>query len=165
MTNSFEFIGIKDQRELSAQVVGWSTPILARSSIDDDYEEGQAIPIYYDPMIAKLVAWSAARDEAIDRLCRAIDEYYISGVSTTLTFGKWVMQHEAFISGKFDTGFIPKYFNPEKNKLQHDSREEEEVAALLAAFTFNGKAKQENGVVKQEPAKSNWQLNRRKLRG
>ncbi len=56
--------------------------------VDDGYEEGMDIPVFYDSMIAKLVAYAATRNEAIDRLCRAIDEYYIKGIQTTLQFGK-----------------------------------------------------------------------------
>ena len=54
--------------------------------VDDGYEQGQDIPIFYDPMIAKLVVHAGTRDEAIDRLCRAIDEYYVKGIKTTLGF-------------------------------------------------------------------------------
>ncbi|RYD54498.1 MAG: acetyl-CoA carboxylase biotin carboxylase subunit [Sphingobacteriales bacterium] len=81
--------------------------------IDDGYEQGQDIPIFYDPMIAKLVVHAPTREEAINRLCRAIDEYYIQGIQTTLSFGKWAVQTEPFRTGNFDTKFIEKYFKPE----------------------------------------------------
>src|ERR1700709_2650493 len=81
--------------------------------VDDGFEQGMEIPIYYDPMIAKLITYGSDRREAIEKMIRAIDEYKISGIETTLEFGKFVMQHEAFVSGKFDTNFVGKYFSPE----------------------------------------------------
>jgi propionyl-CoA carboxylase alpha chain len=82
--------------------------------VDDAFLEGMDIPIYYDPMIAKLVVWGKTREDAIRRCIEAIDDYQISGVKTTLDFGKYVLKHEAFVSGNFDTNFVKHYFsNPE----------------------------------------------------
>ena len=78
--------------------------------VDDAFVEGMDIPIYYDPMIAKLVVWGKTREEAINRTIKAIDEYQIAGLKTTLDFGKFVLKHEAFCSGNFDTNFIKHYF-------------------------------------------------------
>ncbi len=78
--------------------------------VDDAFLEGMDIPIYYDPMIAKLVVWGKSREEAMDRAIEAIDNYQISGVKTTLDFGKFVLSHPAFRSGDFDTNFIKHYF-------------------------------------------------------
>jgi propionyl-CoA carboxylase alpha chain len=78
--------------------------------VDDAFLEGMDIPIYYDPMIAKLVVWGETREEAMDRAIEAIDNYQISGVKTTLDFGKFVLKHPAFRSGDFDTNFIKHYF-------------------------------------------------------
>ena len=64
--------------------------------VDDGFEQGMEIPIYYDPMIAKLVTHGKDREEAMQRMIRAIDEYQITGIESTLPFGKFVMQHEAF---------------------------------------------------------------------
>ncbi len=125
--------------------------------VDDGYEEGMDIPIFYDPLISKLVAYAATRDEAIDRLCRAIDEYYVKGIQTTLPFGKWAVQTEPFRSGNFDTKFIEKYYKPEY--LLTDYIETEEVAALLAAEIWkrNKKPIQANGLAAH--VKSKWKLN------
>jgi len=79
--------------------------------VDDAFVEGMEIPIYYDPMIAKLVVWGKTREDAIRRCIEAIDEYQISGVKTTLDFGKYVLKHEAFVSGNFDTNFVKHYFS------------------------------------------------------
>jgi propionyl-CoA carboxylase alpha chain len=79
--------------------------------VDDAFVEGMDIPIFYDPMIAKLCVWGKDRKSAISRALKAIDEYQISGVKTSLDFGKFVLKHEAFRSGDFDTNFVKKYFS------------------------------------------------------
>jgi acetyl-CoA carboxylase, biotin carboxylase subunit len=98
--------------------------------VDDGFEEGMDIPIYYDPMIAKLVTHGKDRTEAISRMIRAIDDYRISGVTTTLPFCKFVLQHKAFTSGNFDTHFVQAYFQP--SDLNATNADEEQVAAILA---------------------------------
>ncbi|MEY2652063.1 MAG: hypothetical protein RLZZ321_1156 [Bacteroidota bacterium] len=98
--------------------------------VDDAFEEGMEIPIYYDPMIAKLVVWGKTREEAIERCIAAIDNYQISGVKTTLDFGKFVLKHPAFRSGNFDTNFVKDHFsNP---LLLNDAMQEEERALVFA---------------------------------
>ncbi len=127
--------------------------------VDDGYEQGQDIPIFYDPMIAKLVVHAATREEAIDRLCRAVDEYYIKGIQTTLSFGKWAVQREPFRSGNFDTKFIEKYFKPEY--LVEDDADSEAVAALLASVVWN-KEKKPTGVTNSTNGHMpNWKLRRK----
>jgi acetyl/propionyl-CoA carboxylase alpha subunit len=97
--------------------------------VDDGFQQGMDIPIYYDPMIAKLATHGKNREEAMQRMVRAIDEYDIVGIKNTLAFGKWVMQHEAFMSGNFDTHFIASYFTPAVLQESHD--DEALIAALL----------------------------------
>jgi pyruvate carboxylase subunit A len=101
--------------------------------VDDGIEEGMEIPIYYDPMLAKLIAWGTTRDEAIQRLIEAIDAFEVEGVETTLRFGKFVLQHEAFKTGKFDTHFIRQYFT---SRGLLDDKEEADIAATLAVRLF-----------------------------
>jgi propionyl-CoA carboxylase alpha chain len=102
--------------------------------VDDAFEEGMEIPIYYDPMIAKLVVWGKNREEAIERCIAAIDNYQISGVKTTLDFGKFVLKHPAFRSGNFDTNFVKDHFsNP---LLLNDAMQEEERALIFALDTI-----------------------------
>lgn len=98
--------------------------------VDDAYEEGMDIPIYYDPMIAKLIVHGSSREEAIQRMIRAIDDYHISGVKTTLEFCRFVMEHPAFTGGQFDTHFVKNHFKPEM--LLATDPSEMEVAAYLA---------------------------------
>jgi propionyl-CoA carboxylase alpha chain len=99
--------------------------------VDDAFEEGMEVPIYYDPMIAKLVTVGKDRIESIDRMIQAIDNYQISGLKTTLDFGKYVMKHEAFRSGDFDTNFVKHYFSdPSIIKVS----QKDEKTVLLAAI-------------------------------
>lgn len=98
--------------------------------VDNGFEQGMDIPIYYDPMLAKLITFGKTREEAIQIMIQAITAYKIEGVSTTLPFGKFVFEHEAFRSGKFDTHFVKKYYDGEALKSQF--LKEEEVAAFIA---------------------------------
>ena len=98
--------------------------------VDDAFLEGMDIPIYYDPMIAKLVVWGENRAQAIERAIDAIDNYQISGVKTTLDFGKYVLKHPAFRSGDFDTNFVKHYF--QDPTIMHEAMLEEEDALLHA---------------------------------
>lgn len=98
--------------------------------VDNGIEEGMDVPIYYDPMLSKLVTYGKTREESIELMIKAIDNYHVEGVATTLPFGKFVMQHEAFRSGDFDTGFVKAYYNPEKMKAALDI--EAEIAAMIA---------------------------------
>lgn len=128
--------------------------------VDDGFEEGMEIPIYYDPMIAKLITYGKDRTEAIERMIRAIDEYDITGIQTTLGFGKFVMQHPAFTSGNFDTHFVGKYFNADS--LKNDKEEEAMLAAITAVWLLqNEKTKTVNAATVNE-VESNWRRNRTK---
>ena len=98
--------------------------------VDDGYEEGMPIPIYYDPMIAKLVTHGKDRTEAIQKMKAAIKEYKIEGLSTTLPFGTFVFEHDAFLSGKFDTHFVTNFYTPEK--IKEKQKGNAEVAAMIA---------------------------------
>ena len=98
--------------------------------VDDGYEQGMAIPIYYDPMIAKLVTHGKDRTEAIQKMKQAIQDYKIEGLLTTLPFGTFVFEHEAFLSGHFDTQFVKNYYTPELIKEKQKTMAE--AAALVA---------------------------------
>lgn len=98
--------------------------------VDDGYEEGMEISIYYDPMIAKLVVHGKTRTEAIQKMLQAIKEYKIEGVATTLPFGTFVFEHEAFFSGHFDTHFVKNYYTPEK--IKEKQKANAEIAAIVA---------------------------------
>ncbi|MCB0543317.1 MAG: acetyl-CoA carboxylase biotin carboxylase subunit [Saprospiraceae bacterium] len=98
--------------------------------VDGGYVEGMVVPIYYDPMLAKLVVHGDTRAEAIRKMKEAIADYEVEGVATTLPFGRFVLDHPAFISADFDTHFVQQYYTPEQ--LLESRRAEAEVAAKLA---------------------------------
>lgn len=125
--------------------------------VDDGYEQGMEIPIFYDPMIAKLVVWGKDREEAIDRLCRAIDEYKIKGIKTTLQFGKWAVRQPAFVAGQYDTNFISKYFKPEY--LTVTNKDEAAVAAAFAGVVWE-EGKQSMAQTLNSDGPSKWKIKR-----
>ncbi|MEJ6696814.1 MAG: acetyl-CoA carboxylase biotin carboxylase subunit [Saprospiraceae bacterium] len=98
--------------------------------VDDGYEQGMEIPIYYDPMIAKLITYANTRTAAIQKMKQAIADYKIVGLETTLPFGKFVMENEQFISGDIDTHFVKKYYSPEA--LLKGQNVEKALAAEIA---------------------------------
>ncbi len=98
--------------------------------VDDGYEAGMTIPIYYDPMIAKLVTHGNNRTEAIQKMKQAIKDYTIEGVSTTLPFGSFVFEEEAFVTGNFDTHFVKNFYTPKKIKVTQQSNAA--IAAMVA---------------------------------
>lgn len=139
------------------KLIVYKTPSGPGVRVDDSFEQGMDIPIYYDPMIAKLVVHGKDRTEAIAKMIRAIDDYKIVGVETTLDFCKFVLKHQAFVSGKFDTGFIKNYFTPEM--LLVNERQMNETAALTSAAIFS---KKQNATPPQvnEVKKSQWKMKR-----
>ncbi|MEJ8755380.1 acetyl-CoA carboxylase biotin carboxylase subunit [Pontibacter sp. H259] len=128
--------------------------------VDDGFEQGMDIPIYYDPMIAKLVTFGKDRQEAIEKMLRAIDEYQITGIETTLPFGKFVLQHEAFVSGNFDTKFIERYFTPDVLKPEATEAEESIAVALAALLMQKQKPTIADSATTQSISTSNWRKNR-----
>ncbi len=123
--------------------------------VDDGYREGMEIPIYYDPMLSKLITYGNNRDAAISRMIQAIEAYEVEGVATTLPFGKFVCQHEAFISGNFDTRFVDRYYRPEL--LEEEAKQEAQVAAALARHLHKAN-KRKLEVAKQK--QHQWRINR-----
>jgi len=108
----------------------YQKPVGEGIRVDDGYEEGMTIPIYYDPMIAKLVVHGKTRTEAIQKMLQAIKDYKIEGVATTLPFGTFVFEHDAFFSGNFDTHFVKNHYTPEK--IKEKQKANAEVAAIVA---------------------------------
>ncbi|WP_224999220.1 acetyl-CoA carboxylase biotin carboxylase subunit [Cesiribacter sp. SM1] len=123
--------------------------------VDDGFRQGMQIPIYYDPMIAKLVTWGKNREEARLRMLRAIEEYQITGITTTLPFGRFVLEHDAFISGRFDTKFVEKYFRPELLHPKPDA-DEEMLAAALAIYLHSNKTTKVSNEQAVTAAPSKW---------
>ena len=121
--------------------------------VDDGYEEGMEIPIYYDPMIAKLITYGKTRDEAIQLMKEAIAQYKIEGIQTTLPFGKYVCEHEAFTSGNFDTHFVKDYYSPDQ--IRAEQAREREIAALVGLKLY---LEDNHKLRAVENAETNWSV-------
>lgn len=125
--------------------------------VDDGFEQGMEIPFYYDPMIAKLICHAETREGAIEKMIRAINEYEITGLQTTLGFCRFVMQHQAFRSGDFDTRFVENYFTP--SSLERNAIEDEELIAALIADSLLEKRSTKVATA-DEQVMSPWRKNR-----
>ena len=127
--------------------------------VDGGFEEGMDIPIYYDPMISKLIVHAEDRNAAISKMIRAIDDYQVAGIETTLSFCRFALQHEAFVTGDFDTNFVKHFFKPEY--LERLASEEElEVAAIFAAWDRENSQQSTAQTTTQVQTKSAWKERR-----
>ena len=112
----------------------YQLPVGEGIRVDNGFREGMDIPIYYDPMLSKLITYGKTREEAIELMLDAIQNYKVKGVQATLPFGSFVFAHEAFRSGNFDTHFVKNYYAPEMIKEQTSN--EAEIAAMIALYQF-----------------------------
>ncbi|MFC2131309.1 acetyl/propionyl/methylcrotonyl-CoA carboxylase subunit alpha [Bacteroidota bacterium] len=102
--------------------------------VDSGVENGSEISIHFDPMLAKLVVLGKNRTEAINRMKRALKNYRVKGVKTSIPFELAVMDTKQFIDASFDTGFIENNFN--FDKLKDMKKEYEEIVAAIAAYSY-----------------------------
>ena len=132
---------------------------------DGGVYEGAEVSIYYDPLISKLATWGRTRTEAIERMRRALSEYVVGGIKTTLPFFREVMRDEEFVAGRLDTGFIAR-FNERRRAKQEAAAEEttgeaivrRDMAAIAAAlaYTESGQNNSQTQTTKTPP--SRWKL-------
>ncbi|TVQ14572.1 MAG: acetyl-CoA carboxylase biotin carboxylase subunit [Balneolaceae bacterium] len=131
--------------------------------VDSGVEEGQEVSIYYDPLLAKLITWGSTRHQAIQRMKRALSEYDVSGIKTTIPFCSFVMDEPSFVKGDYDTHFVKEYFDPVKTALNApvDTHAGILGAVLLSKSTYS------NGRAVTQPDRTNipsaWWANRRNL--
>jgi acetyl-CoA carboxylase biotin carboxylase subunit len=109
---------------------------------DSGMYEGYDVPIHYDPLLSKLICWGEDRAEAIARMRRALGEYRILGIPTTVPFHRLVMDDEAFCDGRFDTGFVADLLGRQgaDGHGDHATRLEEIAIAAAAIRDFEGRA-------------------------
>jgi len=126
------------------------------SGVRDDggVYEGAEVSIYYDPMISKLATFGKNRAEAIDRMRRALMEYEVGGIKTTLPFFREIMEDSEFIEGKLDTGFIAR-FNERKQKIEADE-ETKDLALIASVLAFGKKQTGESQTNQPEQKLSRW---------
>ena len=131
------------------------------SGVRDDggVYEGAEVSIYYDPMISKLAAYGKNRAEAIDRMRRALQEYEVGGIKTTLPFFREIMEDAEFIEGRLDTGFISR-FN-ERKKAKEISQIEKDMALIAAALSYSDKQKTVNQTHDSNQKPSRWAMSGR----
>ena len=129
--------------------------------MDSGIYEGWDVPVYYDPLLAKLSVWAETREQAVRRLERALGEYVLEGVRTSLPFFRAVVQNEEFRHGQFDTGFIDRFisggFKPAGGDDESVPRDLARIAAVLSATAQAGKS-EVDGMPETE---SKWKLNGR----
>ena len=128
--------------------------------VDAGVEEGDTVPVHYDPMVSKLVTWGRTRVEAIARMDRALGEYDVAGIRTTIPFCRSVMRHPAFRSGDFDTGFVSDHFDAATLAPGPEAERLALVAAGLAALDGGG-AGDGAAAAPPRPAVSEWARRRR----
>ena len=124
---------------------------------DGGVYEGSEVSIFYDPMISKFATYGRDRTEAIDRMRRALFEYEVSGIKTTLPFFREVMEDEEFLSGELDTGFIPRFQERRKDKPQDEAARD--IALIAAAMEASKKNETSVTVASNHP--SRWVMSGR----
>ena len=127
--------------------------------IDSGVTRLSEVSIHYDPMIAKLAVWGRTRDEAIDRLKRALDEYEVSGITTTLSFFREVVTDSEFISGKLDTGFITRFNERRASQDVKTNQVESDLATIAAALSYG--LRQQQAGTQGSVVKSRWKMSGR----
>jgi acetyl/propionyl-CoA carboxylase alpha subunit len=108
--------------------------------VDSGVYQGARVTVHYDPMVAKLIAWGQNRLEAIDRMRRALDEFVVKGIKTSIRFHQHVLRHPRFLEGRYDTGFIDSHMD--ELGREDPSEEERRVARMLAAIAAYRRDKQ-----------------------
>ena len=96
------------------------------------------MPVFYDSMIAKLVAWAASRPEAVDRMARALREYQVLGIRTTIPFFLWLMRQPDYHAGRYDTTYLDRLLASRQGETfsELSGREEELAATAIGIDAF-----------------------------
>ncbi|HVF49655.1 MAG TPA: hypothetical protein VNA19_06190, partial [Pyrinomonadaceae bacterium] len=125
---------------------------------------GAEVSIYYDPMISKLAVWGRTRLEAVERMRRALDEYSVGGIKTTLPFFREIMRDEEFVSARLDTGFIERFNERRKERaraaatveLNDDEVRERDMALIAAALASAQRQQKDDGQPALQTSQSRW---------
>jgi len=118
--------------------------------------QGYEVPTFYDSLISKLVVWGKDRLEAIARMKRALSEYKISGIKTTIPFHQTIMEDEAFVAGDLDTHFIEQRY---KGSMIRSGESLKEIALIAAAIDTQERGKQKGAPVDEGgPRYSPWKI-------
>ncbi|MCC6176796.1 MAG: acetyl-CoA carboxylase biotin carboxylase subunit [Chloroflexi bacterium] len=123
--------------------------------LDGALEAGQDVTPFYDPMLAKLIVWAEDRPQSLERMHRALGEYLIFGVKTTVPFHRWLMRHPAFVAGDLDTGFLERYWAPPE-AMPESQAEQAATFAALAAHLERGRARVTTTTGAEPEADGRW---------
>jgi len=125
---------------------------------------GWEVPIYYDPLLAKLCVWAETRQAAIDRLARVLEEYTVEGINTTVPFFRAVVKNDEFRRGDFDTEFIERFlkdgFGAHGLADDEPTRRLEDVAAIAAVLHARANTRQREAAT-PHTTESRWKLSGR----
>jgi acetyl-CoA carboxylase biotin carboxylase subunit len=135
---------------------------------DGGVAAGYTVPVFYDSMIAKLVAWAASRDEAISRMARALREYQVLGIRTTIPFFLWLMRQPEYVEGRYDTTYLDRLLTERKGASFNElSDADEELAAMAAALDAFMRASAGRPTASAGQVQGRWTANARReaLRG
>ena len=134
----------------------YSTPEGRNVRVDGGAFEGYDVPLFYDPMIAKVSSWGISRKDARNNMRRALDEYKILGIKTTIPFHLRVMKNKHFINGNYDTTFIETKFNIED--LKRKKSEDPTIALISAAVKqyLSEKEAASRAVTRPDIGESSW---------
>ena len=124
--------------------------------VDSGFGRGDVVPIYYDPIISKLITWGQTREQAINRMKRALDEYEISGVQTIIPFHRKVMELNEFAQGKLSTHFIQDFFEKTSQIENVTDEELRALAAIICAVDYSEKKRATNFT--KPKSKQNWKM-------
>ncbi|MBM4169058.1 MAG: acetyl-CoA carboxylase biotin carboxylase subunit [Ignavibacteria bacterium] len=116
----------------TGRIVHYAPPEGPCVRVDNGVRRGDTVQVYYDPMLAKVIAWSQSRSDAIQTMLRALQEFRVVGIKTTIPFCTFVLKNAQFQSGNYDTHFVQTQFSPES--LTSGPADEEEAAAIVAAL-------------------------------
>ena len=120
--------------------------------VDSSLYPGLQVPLFYDPLLSKLIVWGKDRAQAIARMRRALAEYHIVGVRTTLPFARWLMEHPRFIAGDMSTDFIAEEWDTRKQRpateedqasTTEDDISAAQVAAIIGSLLMQEQAEEE----------------------
>src|SRR5258705_5614097 len=129
--------------------------------IDSGVRLHSEVSIHYDPMIAKLAVWGRTRQEAVDRLRRAVDEYEVLGITTTLPFFREIVRDEEFIGARLDTGFIDRFNERKASVPPAQPQTSDSDMALIAAALHYGKLSRQASQANVAQASNRWKMSGR----
>jgi acetyl-CoA carboxylase biotin carboxylase subunit len=133
------------------------TPVGPGTRYDSGSYQGWEVPIYYDPLLAKLCVWAETREMAIARLARVLDEYAVEGIRTTIPFFRAIVRDEEFRRGEMDTGFIERFLARQSTakEAQEDDPTFADIAAIAAILHAKAGSAQPDAPAHTE---SRWKL-------